>query len=78
MNVLVLFTATDILGWLAGESLASAEAHVANGYPELQPDWQAGNLHAAEIEVPAGDEFSPELYQVVTGASGPEIERIQP
>ena len=68
MRVLAIHDGTKILVWLVGETVESAPAHVKNGYRELQPAWDAGKLTAVVVEVPDGDEYRSELYEVADGA----------
>lgn len=66
MKILV-FVDTTIRVWLVGESLESADAHIANGYPELSAEWQAGTITAQEITVDEADAYRPDLFEVVAG-----------
>jgi len=65
MKVLVIHDGTQIQVWRVGELVESAELHIKNGYRELLPAWDAGELTACEVEVPAGDEYRQYLYEVV-------------
>jgi hypothetical protein len=67
MNALILHDDTAIFAWLVGESLESADAHIANGYPELSDEWQAGTITAQEITVDEADAYRPDLFEVVAG-----------
>ncbi|HAM41284.1 MAG TPA: hypothetical protein DCP69_08070 [Candidatus Omnitrophica bacterium] len=63
-RILVIKNVAQILAWLVGESAESAELHIKNGYPELLPAWEAGEVTAVEVEVSAGDEYHPERFEV--------------
>jgi hypothetical protein len=65
MQVLAVHAGLKIVVWLVGEKVESAPDHIGRGYPELQQFWQAGKLTAVEIPVAEGEEYSPELFEVV-------------
>jgi hypothetical protein len=67
MDVLIIKNDSTILAWLVGESLESAGAHIANGYPELSSEWQAGTITAQEITADEADAYRPDLFEVVAG-----------
>jgi hypothetical protein len=67
MDVLIIKNDSTILAWLVGESLESTGAHIANGYPELSDEWQAGTITAQEITVDEADAYRPDLFEVVAG-----------
>jgi hypothetical protein len=67
MNLLVINSDNAILAWLVGEHIESADAHIANGYPEMSSEWQAGTITAQEITVDEADAYRPDLFEVVAG-----------
>lgn len=67
MTILVLHDSLEIKAWLVNEPLESAAEHIANGYPELQPEWQAETLTATLLEVTTENEYRADLYQVIDG-----------
>jgi hypothetical protein len=67
MQVLVIHDGQKIKVWLVGEQMETAAEHIKKGYPSLAGDWATGKLPAVAIDVPEGDEYRAELYEVKDG-----------
>lgn len=67
MRVLVVHDGVTILAWLVGEEAGAATENIRNGYPELLMAWETGELTATEIEVPSGEKYRPDLFEVSGG-----------
>jgi hypothetical protein len=79
MNILTLHTTTKIIGWLIGEPIESADAHLPHYLDYIDADgnparYDPADVSATVIDVPDEDQFRPDLYEVVNGV----VQRKQP
>lgn len=64
MSVLALHDGTETKAWLVGETAASTEQHIRNGYPHLLKAWQAGDVKASDVAAVTSERFESEFFEV--------------
>ncbi|PLX99851.1 MAG: hypothetical protein C0624_13055 [Desulfuromonas sp.] len=65
--VLVIYENDTILGWQVGEAIENSETIIAEQYPSLVDDWNAGLIETVVIYVAPSDAYHPERFEVVEG-----------
>ncbi len=67
INVLAAHDGSKIVLWLVNEPIESLDAHIKNGYPALESQYKAGNIHGEIVSVPEEDSFAFGKYEVSGG-----------